>query len=155
MELEKEKDALAAALRDFAARPGNYPIYTVIQAAALLDLSPRKVRDMAGDGELKGYKRAGQWYFLPDALQAFVTGGEANSPLHLNRERLDSLQIDLMQDGTVKMWHNAQCIAAIPAKQAREVFDEAYLLGLTRMEGNEPDSTGCIAVSGRYHKLPD
>jgi excisionase family DNA binding protein len=48
--------------------------FTVEQAANLLGLAEKTVRQYASAGELKAYKRAGRWYIFQSDLAAFVRG---------------------------------------------------------------------------------
>lgn len=52
----------------------NTVFYTVEQAAVLLGLAEKTVRQYAAAGELKAYKRAGRWYIFQSDLAAFVRG---------------------------------------------------------------------------------
>lgn len=50
------------------------PIYTIESAAAVLHCSTRTLADKFREGDIKAYKKLGQWYTLHGDLVAYLQG---------------------------------------------------------------------------------
>ena len=72
--MAKEKTSRKASARAEYDQLTVNRIYTIDSAAAELNCSTRTLADKFREGEIKAYKRLGQWYTLHSDLVAYLQG---------------------------------------------------------------------------------
>ena len=70
--MAKEKATQKSSVRANQGGPLYDTIYTIDTAAAALNCSARTLGDKFREGEIRAYKRLGQWYTLHSDLVAFL-----------------------------------------------------------------------------------